>query len=248
MFFPCVVILYFNLAPRYQNFFLVIASCFFYMWAIPVYILIMILVICVDYFAGMRIEQAQGPARKHWLLLSLIANIGILFFFKGYPVFQAVARWEHLDDSIIFWTTPFLPIGLSFHTFQAMSYTLEVYRGNQKAEKNFIHYSLYVLFFPQLVAGPIERPQHLLPQFHEEHRFEYGRVVQGLQLMLWGFFKKVAVADLLAVVVDQVYDYPHAYTGWVLILATVFSPSRSTSISRAIRTSPLAQRKFWVLS
>ena len=115
-----------------------------------------------------------------------------------------------------------LPIGLSFHTFQAMSYTIEVYRRNQKAERHFGIYALYVMFYPQLVAGPIERPQNLLHQFREEHHFDYTRVTSGLKLMLWGMFKKVVIADNLSTFVTQVYDSPHNFSGLPLIVATLF--------------------------
>ena len=115
-----------------------------------------------------------------------------------------------------------LPIGLSFHTFQAMSYTIEVYRGNQKAERHFGIYSLYVMFYPQLVAGPIERPQNLLHQFREKYDFEYDRVVEGLKLMLWGFFKKLVIADRLAIYVNAVYNNPEQHNGTTFILATIF--------------------------
>jgi len=115
-----------------------------------------------------------------------------------------------------------LPIGLSFHTFQAMSYTIEVYRGNQQAEKHFGIYSLYVMFYPQLVAGPIERPQNLLHQFREKHDPDYERVVDGLKLMLWGFFKKLVIADRLALYVNAVYNNSEHHNGMSLLVATIF--------------------------
>ncbi len=114
-----------------------------------------------------------------------------------------------------------LPIGLSFHTFQSMSYVIEVYRGNQKAERHFGVFALYVMFYPQLVAGPIERPQHLLHQFREKHDFEYDRVAGGLKRMVFGFFKKLVVADQLAPVVDKVFNNPHEYAGFPFIFAAV---------------------------
>lgn len=157
--------------------------------------------------------------------MSLIANIGVLAVFKYY---------NFLNDNItglasllgfhnpIPYLSILLPIGLSFHTFQAMSYTIEVYRGNQKAERNFGIYALYVMFYPQLVAGPIERPQNMLHQFYEEHEFDYHRAVEGLRLMLWGMFKKIVIADRLSPFVDTVYNHPHDYHGFQTILATVF--------------------------
>ncbi|MEP6846647.1 MAG: MBOAT family O-acyltransferase [Panacibacter sp.] len=115
-----------------------------------------------------------------------------------------------------------LPVGLSFHTFQAMSYTIEVYRGHQKPEKHFGIYALYVMFYPQLVAGPIERPQHMLHQFHEKKYFDYDRVVQGLRIMLWGFFKKLVVADRISMYVDAVYSNAHYHSSISMIMATCF--------------------------
>ncbi|NTU74239.1 MBOAT family protein, partial [Candidatus Roizmanbacteria bacterium] len=115
-----------------------------------------------------------------------------------------------------------LPIGLSFHTFQSLSYTFEVYYGRHQAERNFGIFALYVMFYPQLVAGPIERPQNLLDQFSIEHKFDYEQVTDGLRLMLWGFFKKVVIADRLAVVVNQVYNNPTEYSGLSLLIATYF--------------------------
>ena len=111
---------------------------------------------------------------------------------------------------------------LSFHTFQSLSYVIEVYRGKQKAVRHFGIYSLYVMFYPQLVAGPIERPQNLMHQFFEKHKFEYHRVVEGIKLMMWGMFKKVVIADRLSVLVNQVYNNPTEYTGFALVIATVF--------------------------
>ena len=112
-----------------------------------------------------------------------------------------------------------LPIGLSFHTFQAMSYTIEVYRGKQQAEKHFGIYALYVMFYPQLVAGPIERPQNLLHQFYEKHSFDYVRITDGLKLMAWGLFKKVVIADRLSILVDNVYNNPYHHRGLSFIIA-----------------------------
>ncbi|MEO8447524.1 MAG: MBOAT family O-acyltransferase, partial [bacterium] len=112
--------------------------------------------------------------------------------------------------------------GLSFHTFQALSYSIEVYRGNHKAERHFGIYALYVMFYPQLVAGPIERPQNMLHQFYEKHHVDFIRIANGLKLMAWGLFKKVVIADRLAIVVNQVYDHPQQYEGTALIIATLF--------------------------
>ena len=225
LFFPIVTALYFALPYRSRWLLLLLASCYFYMAFVPVYILILGFTIVIDYFAGIFIEQAQGKRRKWLLIVSLVSNIGVLFVFKYFNFFNAnlkgLAEAIHWNYSIASLGI-LLPIGLSFHTFQAMSYTIEVYRGAQKAERHFGIYSLYVMFYPQLVAGPIERPQNLLPQFYEKHDFDYHRVTDGLKLMAWGFFKKIVIADRLAVAVNLVYNQPHKYTGLPLIIATYF--------------------------
>jgi D-alanyl-lipoteichoic acid acyltransferase DltB (MBOAT superfamily) len=192
---------------------------------IPIYILILLFTIIIDYYAGIYLEKFQGKKRKTFLVISLVANVGILAIFKYYNFindnissFLGILEFKNP----IPYLSVILPIGLSFHTFQAMSYTIEVYRGNQKAEKNFGIYALYVMFYPQLVAGPIERPQNLLHQFYEKHEFEYDRVVQGLKLMLWGLFKKIVIADRLSIYVNAVYNNPNQHFGLTLILATIF--------------------------
>lgn len=225
VFFPVVTALYFILPHRLRWAHLLAASCVFYMGFIPVYILILGFTIVVDYFAGILIEGAWGRRRKTFLLLSLAANIGVLAVFKYYNFLNRTAA--DLAGALgVAYAVPFLsialPVGLSFHTFQAMSYTIEVYRGRQRAERHFGIYSLYVMFYPQLVAGPIERPQNLLHQFYERHEFDYARVTNGLKLMLWGMFKKVVVADRLAVYVDAVYNSPLEWGGQPLAVATVF--------------------------
>lgn len=225
IFFPVVTFLYFALPHQFRWFLLLAASCIFYMAFIPVYILILIFTIVIDYIAGIVIENAQGKKRKLFLVISLVSNIGVLFIFKYFNFFNAnVTRLA----AFLHWNYPIhalsviLPIGLSFHTFQAMSYTIEVYRRKQKAERHAGIYALYVMFYPQLVAGPIERPYNMLHQFHEEHHFEYGRVTNGLKLMTWGFFKKMVIADRLAIIVNQIFNNLHHYEGAHLILAVFF--------------------------
>jgi D-alanyl-lipoteichoic acid acyltransferase DltB (MBOAT superfamily) len=158
--------------------------------------------------------------------MSLIANVGVLAVFKYYNFFIGTMNDLLHGLGIATGSIPLLglilPIGLSFHTFQAMSYTIEVYRGNQPAERHLGIYSLYVMFYPQLVAGPIERPQNLLGQFREVHRFDAARMMDGLRLMLWGFFKKLVIADRLAVVVNGVFAHPGQHNAVNLALATFF--------------------------
>ncbi len=225
LFFVTVTTLYFLIPHRSRWVLLLISSCYFYMAFIPVYIIILGFTIVVDYFAGIWIEKTEGKNRKYFLIASLIANIGVLAVFKYYnflndnlSVFlNSIGYHNSIPDLSIL-----LPIGLSFHTFQAMSYTIEVYRGNQKAERNFGIYSLYVMFYPQLVAGPIERPQNLIHQFYEKHYFNYERVVEGLKLMLWGLFMKIVIADRLAIYVNAVYNNASQHSGPTHLLATVF--------------------------
>jgi len=192
---------------------------------VPIYILILGFTIAIDYTAGIMIENASGKRRNLFLIMSLIANIGMLAIFKYYNFitenFNFLLHGFSPSHQLPYLKI-LLPLGLSFHTFQAMSYTIEVYRGNQKAERHFGIYSLYVMFYPQLVAGPIERPQNLLHQFREKFHFDYDRIISGLQLMGWGLFKKVVIADRLAVVVDFVYRSPYSHNSLSLITATIF--------------------------
>lgn len=225
IFFLVVTSLYFLLPFKVRWLMLLTASCVFYMFFVPVYILILFVTIIIDYFAGIAIENAQGKRRKTYLIISIISNVGILAFFKYYNFFidninsvGELFNWNyHIELLKII-----LPIGLSFHTFQAMSYTIEVYRGNQKAEKHFGIYALYVMYYPQLVAGPIERPQNLLSQFHTDHKLNPSLVSNGLKQMLIGFFKKMVIADNLAPYVNQVYDSPGDYEPITILMATFF--------------------------
>jgi len=225
IFFPVVTALYFLFPHRIRWALLLLASCVFYMAFIPAYILILAATIVVDYFAGIYIAESEGKRRKWLLILSIVTNVGFLAFFKYFNFFganlNALAEFLHWNYSIEALAIV-LPVGLSFHTFQAMSYTIEVYRGVQKPERHFGIYALYVMFFPQLVAGPIERPQNLLHQFREEHTVDLARIGDGLRLMLWGFFKKVVVADTLATGVNVVFNNPADFTGISYWVATIF--------------------------
>lgn len=225
IFFPVVTVLYFLFPQDKKWILLLIASAIFYMAFIPQYILILIVLIFVDYFAAIWIESAKGAKRKLALLLSIAANVGILSVFKYFNFFSA-----NIDQILavlginvrVPYLSIILPLGLSFHVFQSMSYTIEVYKKKVKTERHLGIYALYVMFYPQLVAGPIERPYGLLPQLHEEHKFDANRVFNGLKLMLWGFFKKVVIADRLAIIVNIVYASPASYSGMELLLATYF--------------------------
>lgn len=248
IFFPVVTTLYFLLPHRWRWLLLLTASCYFYMCFIPIYLLILVVTITVDYVAGIyldrcdRIEpldafhtvsdylggygrqQQQAILKKRILLASILCNVGMLFFFKYFNF--ANSNLAQLAATLD-WNYPIkhlaiiLPIGLSFHTFQSMSYTIEVYRGKFNAERNFGLFALYVMFYPQLVAGPIERPQNLLPQFHQPKQFDYALLKSGLKLMAWGFFKKLVIADRVADYVNSVYNAPLGQHGLTLITATV---------------------------
>ena len=216
IFFLVVTLSYFLLPHKFRWFLLLVASCIFYMAFIPVYIFILAGTIFIDYYAGIFIEKSNGNRKTSLLLVSVLSTCLILFVFKYYGFVSSNVRyiadifhWNYSIRSL----NLLLPIGLSFHTFQSLSYVIEVYRGNQKAERNFGIYALYVMFYPQLVAGPIERPQNLLHQFYEKHEFDFQRVVDGLKMMAWGLFKKVVIADRLALFVNQVYNQPSAYNG-----------------------------------
>jgi alginate O-acetyltransferase complex protein AlgI len=225
IFFPVVVAIFFLSPQRWRVSLLLAASCLFYMAFIPVYILILLVTILIDYFAGMYIERVEGRKKKALLWLSIVSTCTVLFVFKYFGFFTT--SFAGLA-SLVGWQLPhtfvkiILPIGLSFHTFQSLSYVVEVYRGKQTAEQDFIVYATYVMFFPQLVAGPIERPQNLLHQFREWHDFNYINVTCGLKRMAWGFYKKLVVADRLALYVNDVYGAPRNYNGLQLTLATFF--------------------------
>lgn len=225
VFFGIVTCAYFLLAHKYRWALLLLASCYFYMAFVPIYLGILGLTIVIDYFAGIYLERFQGGVKKIFLAFSLVANLGVLAIFKYYYFFT-----DNFNVIASYFSIPvhfpvlniFLPIGLSFHTFQAMSYTIEVYRGNQKAERNFGIYSLYVMFYPQLVAGPIERPQNLIHQFYEKHVWDSARVKSGLLQMMQGFFKKIVIADRMAMVVDPAYANLANQSSWNLIIASIF--------------------------
>ena len=222
VFFPLVVALYYLLPHKWRWLMLLAASCWFYMAFVPVYILILAFTIGVDFCAGILIENSQGTKRKRWLIASIIANVGVLAFFKYWNFLNANIG-ELIQSTGVPYTIPdlgiALPIGLSFHTFQSLSYTVEVFRSNQKAERNLGYFSLYVMYFPQLVAGPIERPGALLPQLHQKHDFSYDNLVHGLTQMALGFLKKVVVADRIADYVTVVYDNPSGASSYAVLFA-----------------------------
>ncbi len=230
IFLPIVFVLFWFIAggrTRLQNAILLVSSCVFYMFLIPEYILVLFLAIIIDYYAGMWLERTTGKKRKWILILSIVSTCLILFVFKYYNFFidnyNGIAHALGWNYSIAALKIA-LPIGLSFHTFQSLSYVIDVYKNEQKAEKDFLTYSVYVMFFPQLVAGPIERARNLFPQFHRKKIFDYEQAADGVRQILWGLFTKVVIADNCAILVDSIFSQHDTHTGSTLwVGAALFS-------------------------
>jgi alginate O-acetyltransferase complex protein AlgI len=236
LFFPLVTLLYYLVPQTARWRVLLVAGCYFYAVGIPAYLLVLFAIIAIDYTAGLLIAPSTGARRKALLIASLASNLLLLGVFKYADFLTAnvatlaqIIGWNY-SLATLGWL---LPIGLSFHTFQSMAYTIEVYKGNQPPERHLGYFALYVLFYPQLVAGPIERPQHLLPQLRRPPALSARGlsgglrglaepcIAAGLQLMLLGLFKKLVIADRLALAVDPIYADPQLYSGAALLVATV---------------------------
>lgn len=217
-FLPIVVILYYLITPKYRWVFLLFASYYFYMSWKAEYALIIIGSTIIDYWAGLRMGRDISQKRKRkYLLLSLASNLGVLFFFK-YFNFVNDSVQTILDQFSIFYNKPelnvLLPVGISFYTFQTLSYSIEVYTGKQKAEKHFGIFALYVSFFPQLVAGPIERFARLGRQFRIKQALKWNNLSNGTRLIIYGLFIKMVIADNIALFVDQIYLNPETFSSW----------------------------------
>jgi len=225
-FFPVVVILYFVLPNRIRWFWLLITSYFFYMCWNPKYALLILTSTIITYITAIYIQkEGDDKNKKLYVAISFISNLAILVGFKYFNfINENVAilfnefglNWQISNLNIL------LPVGISFYTFQALSYTMDVYRGDIKATRNFGKYALFVSFFPQLVAGPIEKSANLLPQFDKIVKFKYERIKDGMVMVMWGLFKKLVIADRLAILVNTVYNSPKEYAGFELIIATCF--------------------------
>ncbi|MBN2184281.1 MAG: MBOAT family protein [Candidatus Krumholzibacteriota bacterium] len=226
VFFPVVVCLYFLLPHRWRWALLLVTSYYFYMCWKMEYIFLILISTVVAYLTAMGMSRSEKEkTRKTYLVLSLLVNLGLLFGFKYFNFFNDNARILFDRFNILYSVPTFrvlLPVGISFYTFQTLSYTIDVYRGETPVQKHLGYFAVYVSFFPQLVAGPIERSGRLLPQFFEKHGFSYSRATSGLKLMLWGFFKKIVIADRLAVLVNSVYNEPSAFPGTPVLVATFF--------------------------
>lgn len=226
IFFPIVAALYFLIPYKYRWILLLGASYYFYMAWRPEYIILIVLSTCIDYFSSIMMgKESDKKKRKKYLCISLVSNLGLLFIFKYFNFFneslKEIFYYFNIEHNIPDFSL-LLPMGISFYTFQTLSYTIDVYRGRREPEKHFGIFALYVTFFPQLVAGPIERSERLLPQFYEKHDFDYKRVTDGLKRIAWGMFKKVVIADRLAIAVDTVYNKPTEFQGLAFIIATIF--------------------------
>lgn len=209
-----------------RNLFLLVVSYIFYGWWDWRFLSLLFLTSCIDYITAFYIDKTNLPLRRKYLLaISIVSNISVLCLFKYYNFFvssfveAANALGLHLHAATL---NIILPVGISFYTFQSLSYTIDVYRRNLKASNNIIAFLAFVSFFPQLVAGPIERAKHLLPQFFEKKVFDNAYAINGLRLMLYGFFKKIVIADSAAFFVNTVFAVPENYHGLNVILAAFF--------------------------
>lgn len=226
LFFPIVAIGFFLLPHKFRWAFLLLASYYFYMNWKPVYAVLIISSTVVTWACGILLERSINKKQKRtYLTLSLLINFGILFVFKYFNFINDTVFFL-LDSLNIRWVVPnldvLLPVGISFYTFQAAGYTIDVYRGDIKAEKHLGIYALFVSFFPQLVAGPIERAKNLLPQFREKKVFSLDNLSAGIKMALWGYFLKLVLADRLAIYVNAVFNNVEHHTGSSLALATFF--------------------------
>lgn len=226
LFFPVVCLVYYVIPSlKWRNLFLLLASYYFYMNWEPVYALLLLASTVITFVASIGIDKYE--TKKKWILaLSIIANLSILFFFKYFnwaaenvtSLMNLAGLSIHIPKFRVL-----LPVGISFYIFQALGYSIDVYYKSVKVEKNFFTYALFVSFFPQLVAGPIERSTNLLQQFHVKHLFNSEQAIKGVTLMLWGYFLKLVIADNLAVLVDSVYNHLDIQTtGGSALVASIF--------------------------
>ena len=233
IFLPIVLVIYYIIPMKYKHIWLLISSYYFYMCWNAKYVLLIFVSTVITYLSGILIDKVEktwsdvdklGKYKKLILAISFVSNLGILFYFK-YINFTLDIVTRILSKVNISMNVPvfdvILPVGISFYTFQALSYSVDVYRGEVAPEHDFFRYALFVSFFPQLVAGPIERSKNLLTQLREPRKFDFGYAFDGIILMLWGFFLKIVLADRIAIFVDTVYGDCEHYQGIYLIVATV---------------------------
>lgn len=226
VFLPIVFLMYWFFPSKYRWILLLAASYYFYMGWNAKYVLLIFGTTLISYLCGILMDRAEHARQKKCILiLSCIVILGVLFLFKYCGFF--LQNLNFILGKFFIQIHPFtgkllLPVGISFYTFQTLSYMADIYQGKQKAERHFGYYAVFISFFPQLVAGPIERAEHLLPQMKGEHAFSYAKASYGVRQMAIGYFKKIVLADTLAVYVDTVYQNVHAYSGFTLFLTSVF--------------------------
>lgn len=224
LFLPVVFAVYWAFPKKWKWIVLLIFSYYFYMsWNVK-YVVLIWGTSFISYICALLLEKSKSrKVKKIYLTLTIVICLGVLFFFKYFNFFSSSI--SEIFQTIAIPIQPItlnilLPVGISFYTFQSFSYVIDVYRGNVKAEKNFGKYATFISFFPQLVAGPIERTNNLLPQINNPPNFDCDKAIYGLKIMAWGFFKKVAIADALAIYVDNVYNNPRNFEGFPLLFAS----------------------------
>jgi alginate O-acetyltransferase complex protein AlgI len=220
----CLYWFVFNKSLRWQNVLILVASYFFYGWWSWKFLGLLALSTVLDYLYGFKVASDNPKKAKLFLWLSIINNLGILAVFKYYNFF--VLEFQKGFELLGLHTNPVLlnialPIGISFYTFHGMSYVFDIYRKQQKPVSNFVDYAVFVAFFPLLVAGPIERANHLLPQVQQKRTFNYMQTIEGCRLILWGMFKKVIIADTLAITVDEIFTHYNEYNALSLTIGII---------------------------
>lgn len=233
IFFPVVVLIYYILPPKFRQLWLLISSYYFYACWNAKYIVLIFFSTTITFASGLLLEKIKGNSwnelkkakyKKLTVAFSFTLNLAVLFYFKyinfAFDILNDIFRITHIELNIPAFDI-LLPVGISFYTFQALGYTMDVYRGEIQAETNFCQYALFVSFFPQLVAGPIERSGNLLKQLNEPKKFCFEAAREGILLMLWGFFLKIVLADRIAIFVDTIYADYREFPGYYLIVATV---------------------------
>ena len=229
IFLPIVFILYWVIGAKSkinQNYILILASYYFYSCWDWRFLFLLVFSTLLDYVSGMKIEKSQTPfERKMWLWICVTINLGFLGVFKYYNFFAT--SFTELVHSFGFTASPILlklilPVGISFYTFHGLSYIIDIYYQRIKAEKNFVDYSLFVSYFPLLVAGPIERATHLLPQLKVNRKFEFNKAKEGIYQIVWGLVKKVVIADSCAIYANEIFNHYNSMNSWSLILGAIY--------------------------
>ncbi len=227
IFLPIVFTLYWLFQKKYkvQNFLLLFSSYVFYGWWDVRFLCLLVFSTFLDYYTGLKIDKAEKQHfRKMWLLISVCINLGFLGFFKYYNFFAEsfATLLTQMGFHPDIWTIKvILPVGISFYTFHGLSYVFDIYNRKIKPTENFIDYSVFVSFFPLLVAGPIERATHLLPQVEKPRTFDYGKAADGMRQILWGLFKKMVIADNCAEYVNKIFNHSGSYSGSTLVIGAI---------------------------